>query len=83
MHVYPEPPALDTFGSFTIPDGRTWTFGDDEHGTHDNGCIAVAFHPDGWVAVADTKNPHTPPLIYNAGEWANFQAAVREGRYGA
>ncbi|WP_412538590.1 DUF397 domain-containing protein [Longispora sp. K20-0274] len=76
MHEYPAPPPLDAFGPFRIPDGREWRFGDLDHPTHDNGCVAMAEHPDGWVAVADTKNPLKEPHIYNEREWAAFCAVI-------
>jgi hypothetical protein len=74
----PSPPPLEEFGDFHIPDGRVWIPGPGWR-TRDNGCVAVAKHPSGWVAVADTKDPHTAtkPLCYTNMEWETFTAAVR------
>ncbi len=76
---YPTPPPLAEFSDFHIPDGRVWTRSDDWD-THDGGCVAVATHRDGWVAVADTKNPGAQPLIFNASEWADFTSAIRANK---
>jgi hypothetical protein len=75
---YPAPPPLEEFSSFRIPDGREWVPSADWD-THDNGCVAIAAHPAGWVAVADTKNPATAPLVFNEKEWAAFTAFIRSG----
>ena len=79
MFEYPSPPPLSEFGPWRIPDGRPWTLGDEGHDTHDSGCVAIAPGPDGWMAVADTKNPHQQPLIFNQAEWTAFVNAISEG----
>ena len=79
-------PRLEKFGAFHLPSGRVWNLsatplsGDD--GTADQGCVAVAHHADGWVALADTKIDLSgqAPLIFMAAEWLQFTDAIREGR---
>lgn len=80
-HSYPEPPPLSEFGEFRIPSGSLWD-GTDDHGTTDNGCVAVAYHPSGAVVLADTKLnlEDQVPLHFTAEEWVAFVAGVREGR---
>ena len=80
-------PNLDEFGAFRTPSGRVWnlaatplsTGGDD---TNDQGCVAVAHHPTGWVALADTKVDlaDQTPLVFLPKEWQQFTDAVRDGR---
>jgi Domain of unknown function (DUF397) len=50
--------------------------------TADQGCVAVAHHPDGWVALADTKIDLAgqAPLMFLPEEWRRFTDAVRAGR---
>jgi Domain of unknown function (DUF397) len=79
--------SLDEFGEFRTPSGRVWNLtatplspgGDD---TNDQGCVAVAHHPDGRVVLADTKLDLTDqkPLVFLPAEWQNFTDAVRDGR---
>jgi hypothetical protein len=81
------PPVLTEFGAFRTPSGRVWNLtatplaeGGDE--TNDQGCVAVARHPTGWVALADTKiDLHAQtPLVFLPTEWRRFTEAVRDGR---
>lgn len=46
-----------------------------------NGCVEVAFLPDGGVAVRDTKDRTLPPHRYTAAEWDAFVAGVRAGEF--
>lgn len=46
---------------------------------NDGPCVAIADGPDGWVAVADTKNPDGPILTFTAEEWADFRQALGSG----
>jgi len=80
-------PDLAQFGAFRTPSGRVWNLtatplsaGRDE--TNDQGCVAVAHHPSGWVALADTKiDLHVQaPLLFRPTEWRRFTEAVRDGR---
>ncbi len=80
-------PSLDEFGEFRTPNGRAWNLaatplsaGGDE--TNDQGCVAVARHPTGWVALADTKVDlaDQTPLVFLPNEWRQFTDAVRDGR---
>jgi len=76
---YPPPPPLDEFGEFRLHNGKVWK-PDPEWDTRDDSCVAVAHGPDGWVAIADTKHPETPPLCFTAIEWDRFTHAVRDDR---
>ncbi|GGU90508.1 hypothetical protein GCM10010211_66390 [Streptomyces albospinus] len=42
-------------------------------------CIEVARGIPGAVPVRDSKVPHGPALVFPAGEWAAFVAAVKSG----
>lgn len=46
-----------------------------------NGCVEVAFLPDGGVAVRDTKDRALAPHRYTAAEWDAFVAGVRAGEF--
>jgi hypothetical protein len=83
----PNPPDLDGFGSFVTPAGQAWNLtatalSGDGTGTNDQGCVAVAHHPDGRVALADTKQAlaDQTPMVFLAEEWSQFTQAVRDGR---
>jgi hypothetical protein len=80
-------PNLHEFDEFRTPSGRVWdqaatplSQGGDE--TNDQGCVAVAHHSAGWVALADTKVDlaDQAPLVFLPNEWAQFTDAVRDGR---
>jgi hypothetical protein len=43
-------------------------------------CVEVAFD-DGRVLVRDSKNPHSPVLMFTAQEWTAFLAGVRDGEF--
>ncbi len=45
-------------------------------------CVEVADDVPGLVPVRDSKNPHRPPLIFEAPAWATFIAQVKAGRIG-
>jgi hypothetical protein len=45
-----------------------------------NGCIEVAF-ADGRVAIRDSKDRHSPMLVFTAVEWAAFLAGACEGQF--
>ncbi|MEQ4209623.1 DUF397 domain-containing protein [Actinopolymorpha sp. B9G3] len=65
------PPALDEFGAWNTPSGP-WRGG----ACTDGPCVAVAYGPDGWVAVTDTKNPDGAVLTFTADEWSDFRKAI-------
>jgi hypothetical protein len=80
-------PALGKFVEFRVPSGSLWNLaatplspGGDQ--TNDQGCVAVAHHPDGWVALADTKIDlaDQKPLVFLPREWQQFTEAIRDGR---
>lgn len=50
-------------------------------GGNGNGCVEVAFLPDGRAAVRDTKGRSLPAHRYTAGEWDAFVAGVRVGEF--
>jgi hypothetical protein len=50
-------------------------------GGNSNGCVEVAFLPDGGVAVRDTKDRSLPPHRYTAAEWDAFVSGVRAGEF--
>lgn len=50
-------------------------------GGNENGCVEVAFLPDGGVWVRDTKDRSLPPHHYTAREWEAFLAGVRAGEF--
>lgn len=46
-----------------------------------NGCVEVAFLPDGTVGVRDTKDRTLPALHVEARQWAVFVSATRAGDF--
>jgi hypothetical protein len=50
-------------------------------GGNSNGCVEVAFLPEGAVAVRDTKDRSLPPHRHTTAEWTAFLAAVRAGEF--
>jgi hypothetical protein len=51
-----------------------------ENGNGD-GCVEVAFLPDGGVAIRDTKDRTLASHRYTAPEWDAFVAGVRAGEF--
>ena len=47
-----------------------------------NGCVEVAFLPDGTVGVRDTKDRTRPALTVSPAAWTTFLTAARTGRFG-
>jgi hypothetical protein len=48
-----------------------------------NSCLEVADLPDGGVAVRDSKQPISEPvLIFSAKEWRAFISGVNAGEFG-
>jgi len=50
-------------------------------GTGGGNCVEVASMPGGHRAVRDSKNPAAAALIFTAGVWTAFAAAVRDGEF--
>jgi Domain of unknown function (DUF397) len=50
-------------------------------GNNSNGCVEVAFLPEGTVAVRDTKDRSLPPHRYTTAAWTALLAAVRAGEF--
>lgn len=80
-------PDIGEFHQFRTPAGRTWNLratplAPGGENTNDQGCVAVAHHPDGWVMIADTKRDLDAqvPLVFLPAEWRDFTAAIREGQ---
>jgi hypothetical protein len=46
-----------------------------------DGCVEVAFLPEGEVAIRDTKDRSLAPHWYSAADWAAFVAGVRAGEF--
>jgi hypothetical protein len=44
-----------------------------------DGCVEVAFLPDGRVAVRDSKDRSRAPHAYTFQQWDHFVAAIRAG----
>ncbi|WP_324785258.1 DUF397 domain-containing protein [Streptomyces sp. H51] len=43
-------------------------------------CVEVSDDLDAVVPVRDSKVPHGPVLVFPAGGWSSFVAAVKSGR---
>jgi hypothetical protein len=46
-----------------------------------NGCVEIAYLPDGGVALGDTKDPGSPVHVFTAYEWACFLDGARKGEF--
>jgi Domain of unknown function (DUF397) len=44
-------------------------------------CVEVATHPDGGLAVRDSKNKTGPMLRFTDDEWHAFTAGVKAGEF--
>ncbi|MBN1171234.1 MAG: DUF397 domain-containing protein [Micromonosporaceae bacterium] len=50
-----------------------------DNSSHDTGCVEIADGPEGWVAVRDSKDAGTGPVLrFNATEWAAFIRGIRD-----
>jgi hypothetical protein len=50
-------------------------------GSDSGSCVEVLDgHPSG-VPVRDSKAPHGPALVFPAGGWSSFVAAVKDGEF--
>ncbi|MFE3018947.1 DUF397 domain-containing protein [Streptomyces sp. NPDC059256] len=43
-------------------------------------CVEVSDNFASAIPVRDSKNPHGPVLVFPAGEWSSFVAAVKDGQ---
>ncbi|MDF5751247.1 DUF397 domain-containing protein [Spongiactinospora sp. TRM90649] len=50
-------------------------------GNAGGGCVEVATNISGIVAVRDSKNPGTAPLVFTPHEWACFLDGARGGEF--
>ena len=65
-----------------IPVGVAWRKSSFSQGTGGgDGCVEVAFLPEGDVAFRDTKDRTRPAHRYTAAEWDAFLAGVRAGEF--
>ncbi|WKX70399.1 DUF397 domain-containing protein [Streptomyces sp. XD-27] len=46
-------------------------------------CLEVADNFRDVVPVRDSKDPHGPALVFSAGSWSSFVAAVKRGEFPA
>lgn len=44
-------------------------------------CVEVAFLSSDLIGVRDSKNPDGPALVFGAGAWDAFTAAVADGKF--
>ncbi|MGH3979802.1 MAG: DUF397 domain-containing protein [Pseudonocardiaceae bacterium] len=44
-------------------------------------CVEVAPLPGGGAALRDAKDRARSPLVFDAGEWADFVAGVKNGEF--
>jgi hypothetical protein len=52
------------------------------HSDSANGCVEVAHLADGGMAVRDTKEQGTGPVLrFTRGEWAAFLAGASDGEF--
>ena len=68
MH-YPRsmPPPVELFGVWRSTSGE-------------GNCVEIAYGPEGWVAVRDSKDAGRGPILRStAGEWASFNAGLLSG----
>ncbi|MFF4603564.1 DUF397 domain-containing protein [Streptomyces sp. NPDC001339] len=56
---------------------RKSSYSDGEGGS----CVEVADDLPGIVPVRDSKAPHGPALVFQAGAWASFIADVKAGDF--
>ncbi|MFF2041880.1 DUF397 domain-containing protein [Kitasatospora sp. NPDC058170] len=49
--------------------------------TGGSNCLRVAFLDRGLVSTGDSLNPDQDPLLFAAGEWDDFLAGAKAGRF--
>ncbi|MET9397052.1 DUF397 domain-containing protein [Kitasatospora sp. NPDC002965] len=70
--------------SSTIPvdlTGAVWV--KSSHSQNGGNCVEVAAGFSGAVPVRDSKGPQGPALVFPAGAWHSFVAAVQDGEFGS
>jgi hypothetical protein len=50
-------------------------------GSNGGGCVEVAGHLTGAVAVRDSKDPGGPVLAFRPDDWRVFTAAIKAGEF--
>nr|WP_245633695.1 DUF397 domain-containing protein [Amycolatopsis jejuensis] len=50
-------------------------------GPNSGNCVEVNLGADELVGVRDSKNPHSPVLVFDRAEWAAFVEAVQQGQF--
>jgi len=56
-------------------------FGPWQSNTGEGNCVEIAQGPEGWVAVRDSKDEGTGPVLrFTAGEWAAFKDGLASGK---
>lgn len=51
--------------------------------SHPDNCVIVARRADGQVAIGNSRDVGTPPLIFANAEWVAFLNGVRTGDFDA
>lgn len=48
--------------------------------TGEGNCVEIAHGPEGWIAVRDSKDDETGPVLrFTAGEWTAFTTGILTG----
>ncbi|MEV3932374.1 DUF397 domain-containing protein [Streptomyces sp. NPDC053728] len=63
------------------PDGVIWRKASASESA--NGCLEVAFLPDGRVAIRDNEDPDNPPFVVTAHVWRCFMDGAHKGEFDA
>jgi len=50
-------------------------------GNNGGGCVEVALHPAGAVAVRDSKDPDGPKLVLTPSNWRAFTRQIKDGGF--
>jgi len=66
---------IDQYGPLTFVKAKK------SGGNNSNGCVEVAYLPDGSVVVRDSKDPFGPVLIFTAHEFECFADGAGKGEF--